>query len=99
VHPPLDRKCGEVKTRLKNRLVTGAVSLALVGGASIAAATAASAAPACLAGQSHANNWSITNKCGKTMTYTVIRPGWFDQNVTIKAGETKYHAYSYHGIK
>lgn len=85
---------------IKNRIAAALLSIALISGGGVAAASAAqAAAPSCLVMTSGATSWYITNKCGRTVTYTVIRPWWFDQKVTIAAGATNSHPYTYHGIK
>lgn len=89
-----------VAVRIKRRIAAALVCAALVGGGAIGTASVATAAaPSCLTMMSHVNNWSITNHCGYSVTYTVIRPFAFDQKVTIAAGATKTHLYPYNGIK
>jgi hypothetical protein len=85
---------------VKHLAATAVAAFLLMSGGSLAMATSAqAAAPSCLNGTSGANFWYITNRCGRTVTYTVIRPWWFDLKVTIAPNQTIEHRYPYHGIK
>ncbi len=86
--------------RLKSRLVGTLVSLSLLGFGALAAAPAASAAaPTCLNGMSHPGGWSITNRCGRTVTFTRIIPLAPDQKITLRANQQIFFCGVNHGIK